>query len=111
MLYYISAKAGHRWMSPEFLQHNLLNRGSDLWAYGVVVWEILTLGATPFPKGFTTVEIIISNILDHIILVDDEAVKAHVLAGNRLSCPKNVTEKVFRICQSCWVDVPSKRLV
>lgn len=86
------ATASHRWMSPEFLQHNLLNRGSDLWAYGVVVWEILTLGATPFPK------------------VDDEAVKAHILAGNRLSCPKNVTEKVFRICQSCWVDVPSKRL-
>ncbi|XP_053689553.1 mucin-5AC [Sabethes cyaneus] len=39
-----------RWMAPEALQYHIFSRETDVWAFGIVLWEITTLGCTPYPN-------------------------------------------------------------
>lgn len=49
-----------RWMSPESIQDGLYTTKSDVWSYGVVIWEIFTLGSQPY-SGMSNLQVI-----DHI---------------------------------------------
>ena len=72
-------------MAPSAILERQILPESDIWAFGVVLWEIITLGATPYPNA-TEPEI-------------DEI----VLAGEiQLPCPSHVPPVVFRISQDCW---------
>uniref|UniRef100_W8B3V4 Tyrosine kinase receptor Cad96Ca n=1 Tax=Ceratitis capitata TaxID=7213 RepID=W8B3V4_CERCA len=37
-----------RWMAPEALQYHIFTHETDVWAFGIVLWEIATLGSTPY---------------------------------------------------------------
>eukprot|EP00049_Salpingoeca_infusionum_P019360 m.361549 g.361549 ORF g.361549 m.361549 type:complete len:1966 (-) comp19668_c0_seq1:307-6204(-) len=38
----------YRWMAPECLHHNTYSTASDVWAFGILTWEVMHSGATPF---------------------------------------------------------------
>ena len=46
-----------RWMSPESLIDGVFTTQSDVWAFGVLMWEVLTLGQQPYPAR-TNVEVL-----------------------------------------------------
>ncbi|XP_065843562.1 insulin receptor-like isoform X2 [Oscarella lobularis] len=46
-----------RWMAPESLRDGIFTYSSDIWSYGVVLWEIAELGALPYP-GLTNEDVI-----------------------------------------------------
>lgn len=48
-----------RWMAPESLYDNIFSVKSDIWSFGVLIWEIVTLGSTPYP-GLAAAEVRIS---------------------------------------------------
>lgn len=37
-----------RWMAPEALQYHIFSRETDVWAFGIVLWEIATFGRICF---------------------------------------------------------------
>ncbi|KAH9365775.1 hypothetical protein HPB48_016839 [Haemaphysalis longicornis] len=60
-----------RWMAPESLSHMTYTTMSDVWSFGVLMWETLSLGAVPYP-----------GIQNHQLL-------EYIAAGNRLDKPAN----------------------
>lgn len=80
-----------RWMAPEALQYNEFSIETDVWAFGIVLWEIATLGATPY-----------SNL-------SGREVVRHVLQGTRPELPKDGRHGFFDLMLQCWHKVPSAR--
>ncbi|XP_076343561.1 insulin-like growth factor 1 receptor isoform X3 [Tachypleus tridentatus] len=65
-----------RWMAPESLRKGEFSEKSDVWSYGVTVWEILTLAETPYSS------------------LDNSDLLNFLEAGNRLICPETCPEKL-----------------
>ncbi|XP_045210483.2 uncharacterized protein LOC123561874 isoform X3 [Mercenaria mercenaria] len=73
-----------RWMAPEALSDNMYTRKSDVWSYGVLLWEIVTLGATPYP-GMSAMEVM-----------------RQVLQGRYLQRPLHCKEEMYDLMVLCW---------
>lgn len=57
-----------RWMAPESLYDNVFSVKSDVWSFGVLIWEVVTLGSTPYP-GLSAADVMrkVRKRLYHII--------------------------------------------
>ncbi|XP_077526040.1 uncharacterized protein LOC144137897 [Haemaphysalis longicornis] len=77
-----------RWMAPESLSHMTYTTMSDVWSFGVLMWETLSLGAVPYP-----------GIQNHQLL-------EYIAAGNRLDKPSNCSMEAYDIMSSCWNPSP-----
>lgn len=73
-----------RWMSPESLKDSLYTSASDVWSFGIVVWEMVTFSASPY-QG----------------LSNDEVIK-RVIQGHTMARPENCPDKLFYIMERCW---------
>ncbi|XP_045167311.2 plexin-A1-like isoform X2 [Mercenaria mercenaria] len=76
-----------KWSAPEVLEgedFSTVTTKSDVWSCGVVLWELLTRGVTPYPD------------------VDNSDIAAHVKEGNRLKKPKQCPEDVYGLMLRCW---------
>ncbi|XP_070562470.1 fibroblast growth factor receptor 2-like [Ptychodera flava] len=84
-----------RWMAPESLRDDIYSFKSDIWSFGVLLWEIATLGTSPKYHG-----------------IDDCHVKAlceYLLQGGRLPKPKDCANEIFRMMSRCWASNPADR--
>ncbi|NWS52624.1 ROS1 kinase, partial [Chunga burmeisteri] len=80
-----------RWMAPESLIDGVFTNHSDVWAFGVLVWETLTLGQQPYP-GFSNTEVL-----------------HHVRSGGRLESPNNCPDDLCDLMTRCWAQEPHNR--
>ncbi|CAL1546599.1 unnamed protein product [Lymnaea stagnalis] len=80
-----------RWMAPESLLYNEFSQSSDVWSFGVLLWEIVTLGSTPYPG------------LSNATLVNK------IKAGGSLTCPPHSAAVVNEVMLSCWRKAPDAR--
>ncbi|XP_066221723.1 muscle, skeletal receptor tyrosine-protein kinase isoform X7 [Saccopteryx leptura] len=80
-----------RWMPPESIFFNRYTTESDVWAYGVVLWEIFSYGLQPY-YGMAHEEVIY-----------------YVRDGNILSCPENCPLELYNLMRLCWSKLPADR--
>ncbi|XP_023944577.2 putative inactive tyrosine-protein kinase Wsck [Bicyclus anynana] len=80
-----------RWTSHEMLRQNRFNPKADVWSYGIFMWEVLTIGATPYPH------------------TANKEVATSVLRGMRPSQPSYVGDGLFQLCLQCWQVDPDER--
>ncbi|XP_060017811.1 macrophage-stimulating protein receptor isoform X2 [Lagenorhynchus albirostris] len=80
-----------KWMALESLQTYRFTTKSDVWSFGVLLWELLTRGAPPYPH------------IDPFDLM-------HFLAqGRRLPQPEYCPDSLYAVMQHCWAADPAAR--
>uniref|UniRef100_A0A673Y2P4 Fibroblast growth factor receptor n=1 Tax=Salmo trutta TaxID=8032 RepID=A0A673Y2P4_SALTR len=80
-----------KWMAPEALFDRVYTHQSDVWSYGVLLWEIFTLGGSPYPG------------------IPVEELFKLLKEGHRMDKPANCTHELYMIMRECWHPVPSQR--
>uniref|UniRef100_S4R915 Protein kinase domain-containing protein n=1 Tax=Petromyzon marinus TaxID=7757 RepID=S4R915_PETMA len=80
-----------RWMPPESIFYNRYTSESDVWAFGVVLWEIFSHGLQPY-FGMSHEEV--------IYFVRD---------GNVLACPDGCPLDLYNLMRLCWAHAPADR--
>ncbi|KAM9368362.1 LOW QUALITY PROTEIN: insulin-like growth factor 1 receptor [Phaethornis superciliosus] len=80
-----------RWMSPEALKDGIFNTQSDVWSFGVVLWEIATLAEQPY-QGMS-----------------NEQVLRFVMDNGVLERPENCPDKLHQLMCWCWQQNPRQR--
>ncbi|XP_043468173.1 tyrosine kinase receptor Cad96Ca isoform X1 [Leptopilina heterotoma] len=80
-----------RWMAPESLYDNIFSVKSDIWSFGVLIWEIVTLGSTPYP-GLGAAEVM-----------------RRIKEGYRLDRPEHCKRELYNIMYYCWDKDPACR--
>ncbi|CAO2611712.1 Fibroblast growth factor receptor 1 [Lemmus lemmus] len=80
-----------KWMAPEALFDRIYTHQSDVWSFGVLLWEIFTLGGSPYPG------------------VPVEELFKLLKEGHRMDKPTNCTNELYMMMRDCWHAVPSQR--
>lgn len=94
--YYLRKRNGLmpvRWMAPESLNNGLFTTETDVFSYGIVLWEIVTYAEQPY-KGKS-----------------NEEVMRFVIDGGTETRPmKNCSDKVYELMTNCWKYQPNERI-
>ncbi|XP_024129480.1 tyrosine-protein kinase receptor TYRO3 [Oryzias melastigma] len=80
-----------KWIALESLADNVYTTQSDVWAFGVTMWEIMTRGQTPYPG------------------VENSEIYEFLIKGERLKKPSDCRDDIYEIMHSCWSPVPKCR--
>uniref|UniRef100_A0A668U001 Fibroblast growth factor receptor n=1 Tax=Oreochromis aureus TaxID=47969 RepID=A0A668U001_OREAU len=80
-----------KWMAPEALFDRIYTHQSDVWSFGVLLWEIFTLGGSPYPG------------------VPVEELFKLLKEGHRMDKPSTCTHELYMMMRDCWHAVPSQR--
>jgi serine/threonine protein kinase len=81
-----------RWMAPEALFSRRYTTQSDVWSFGILLWEIMSLGGSPYPNIPTV-----------------EALFTFIREGNVMWRPANCSIDVYTIMRKCWTQEPGLR--
>jgi len=80
-----------KWMSPEAINDGIFTTKSDVWSYGVLLWEIATLGGFPYPG------------------IKNRELMRLLKRGYRMEKPDTCSEEFYQMMRRCWVDNPDLR--
>ncbi|KAE8743180.1 hypothetical protein FOCC_FOCC011209 [Frankliniella occidentalis] len=80
-----------RWMPPESILYGKFTTESDVWSYGVVLWEIYSYGLQPY-YGYSNQEVI-------------DMIRSRQL----LPCPEDCPSRLYALMIECWHEVPARR--
>ncbi|XP_064413025.1 vascular endothelial growth factor receptor 1 [Latimeria chalumnae] len=81
-----------KWMAPESIFDKVYTTKSDVWSYGVLLWEIFSLGASPYPG----VQI-------------DEDFCCRLKEGTRMRTPDYASPEIYQTMLDCWQTDPKDR--
>ena len=80
-----------KWTAIEAILHNFFTTKCDVWSFGILLYELITYGTSPYP-GMTDAEVI-------------EALQT----GYRMPCPNGCPEQLYDIMKECWRDEAASR--
>uniref|UniRef100_W8B8M9 mitogen-activated protein kinase kinase kinase n=1 Tax=Ceratitis capitata TaxID=7213 RepID=W8B8M9_CERCA len=87
----ISTAGTYAWMPPEVIKSSTYSKSSDVWSYGVLLWELIT-GETPY-KGFDSYSVVFGIAVNMLTL----------------PIPKTCPDAWGKLMKSCWENDPHKR--
>ena len=80
-----------RWLAPETLKEGIYSPETDVWSFGIVLWEIFSCAQMPYKN------------------VSNPDVIQRILKAKPLPRPKNCPDSVYRIMLACWLREPRTR--
>uniref|UniRef100_A0A1A7X3R5 receptor protein-tyrosine kinase n=2 Tax=Iconisemion striatum TaxID=60296 RepID=A0A1A7X3R5_9TELE len=80
-----------KWIAIESLADRVYTTKSDVWSFGVTMWEIATRGQTPYPG------------------VENSEIYDYLRQGNRLKQPPDCLDSIYALMFSCWLLSPKDR--
>lgn len=80
-----------KWTAPEAIQKKVFSTKSDVWSFGILLWEIYTFGRNPYPR------------------IPLDQVLTKVLQNYRMEMPDNCPPNVYNLMKQCWYPEPGKR--
>ncbi|KAM8853898.1 fibroblast growth factor receptor 1b isoform 1-T2 [Synchiropus picturatus] len=80
-----------KWMAPEALFDRVYTPKSDVWSFGVLLWEVFTLGGSPYPG------------------IPVEELFKLLKEGHRMERPTGCPTELYRLMKSCWTAAPAGR--
>uniref|UniRef100_A0A8D0D297 Tyrosine-protein kinase n=1 Tax=Sander lucioperca TaxID=283035 RepID=A0A8D0D297_SANLU len=86
-----NAKLPVKWTAPEALKKEKFSTKSDVWSYGILLWEIFSYGRQPYPK------------------MSLKEVKERVEGGYRMEAPEDCPPSVYSVMRICWEQEPRRR--
>ncbi|XP_069739990.1 protein-tyrosine kinase 6-like isoform X2 [Narcine bancroftii] len=81
----------YKWTAPEAIEHGYFSVKSDVWSFGILLYEVVTYGKTPY-AGLKNNEVV-----------------SMILQGYRMPCPSGCPWKLHDIMMKCWNDRASQR--
>jgi len=80
-----------KWLAIESLLHKTFSTSSDVWSFGVLLWELMTLAQQPYVE------------------IDPFEMAAYLKDGYRLAQPINCPDELFAVMAYCWAMSPDER--
>ncbi|XP_078117021.1 vascular endothelial growth factor receptor 3 isoform X1 [Sander vitreus] len=87
-----NARLPLKWMAPESIFDKVYTSQSDVWSFGVLLWEIFSLGASPYPG----------------VQIDEDFCK-QLKDGVRMRAPETASPEIYGIMLACWQGEPKER--
>ena len=80
-----------KWTAPEAILYNRFTIKSDVWSFGILLYEIVTYGRFPYPG------------------MNNQQVLEAVPVGYRMPCPHGCPESLYEVMLECWKDEADHR--
>ncbi|KAF5903431.1 protein-tyrosine kinase 6-like [Clarias magur] len=84
-------KIPYKWTAPEAIQYGRFSNKSDVWSFGILLYEIYSYGATPYPG------------------MNKKEALEETKRGYRMPAPSKCPPRIYQIMQSCWREQPEDR--